>query len=239
MFVVEEVETFLAIARSGSLAEAARVVHASQSTVSYRLESLENRLGQTLVRPVRGRKGAALTPAGLHYRELAERWERLVSEAARLRGDEHATLAIGSVDAVSIHLFDPLLSELLRRLPQLRLTLETGLGGELCDRVVSSHIEVAFVSMSRCTPTCACDCSPSTRCSPCTAGPAPRPCGSPTSQSGNEIYLPWGPRFEPGAAQRMLSEPTRTVAKARSLPPISARAERVGYWFLSSWLTTS
>jgi DNA-binding transcriptional LysR family regulator len=220
MFVVEEVETFLAIARSGSLAEAAQAVHASQSTVSYRLDNLENRLGRTLVMRARGRKGAALTPAGLHYRELAERWERLVSEAARLRGDEHATLAIGSVDAISIHLFDPLISELLRRLPQLRLTVETGLGGELSDRVVSSHLDVAFVFYEPVHADLRVRLLAEYPMLAMHHGPPTRPLPLADVTSGNEIYLPWGPRFDLWRERHMLGEPTHTVAKAHSLPPI-------------------
>ncbi|MDN3059048.1 LysR family transcriptional regulator [Streptomyces sp. SRF1] len=94
MFVVEEVETFLAIARSGNFAQAARIVHTSQSTVSYRLERLEKRLGRRLVLRARGAKGIGLTAAGQRYRDLAEQWERLVSEAARIRETPHAVLAV-------------------------------------------------------------------------------------------------------------------------------------------------
>ncbi|WP_103954567.1 LysR family transcriptional regulator [Nonomuraea solani] len=47
-----------------------RLVHTSQSTVGYRLDRLEKRLGQTLVLRARGTKGIGLTPAGRRYLDL-------------------------------------------------------------------------------------------------------------------------------------------------------------------------
>ncbi|GAA2329273.1 hypothetical protein GCM10010376_56930 [Streptomyces violaceusniger] len=228
MFVVEEVETFLAIARSGSLAQAARIVHTSQSTVSYRLERLEKRLGRRLVLRARGAKGIGLTAAGERYRELAEQWERLVGEAARIREAPDAALAVGGADAISIYVFDSLVAELRARLPQLRLTLESGRSTALCDRVVAGHLDVAFVfyepvhtdlrvrPLAR-YPMLAAVNSPSMDDAyRGAAGALPL---SALSQS-NEIYLPWGPDYDLWRERNLLREPVHTVTMVHTLLPL-------------------
>lgn len=224
MFVIEEVETFLAIARSGSLTQAARIVHASQSTVSYRLDCLEKRLGQTLVLRARGTKGIGLTLAGRRYLDLAEQWEHLVGEAARIRADQEAALAMGSSDAVNIYLLDPLVSELLHRSPRLHLTLETGRGDELSDRVVSGHLDVAFVFYE--------PFHTDLRVRVLARYPmvAVFREQAPGLGSGeitldrlagrDEIYLPWGPDYDLWRERHRLREPAHTVTRAHSLAPV-------------------
>ncbi|MBO3682115.1 LysR family transcriptional regulator [Streptomyces sp. NEAU-YJ-81] len=225
---MEETETFLAIARSGSLAQAARIVHISQSTVSYRLERLEKRLGRRLVHRARGAKSIELTAAGQRYRELAEQWELLVSKAARIREVPHASLAMGGTDAISIYLFDTLVGELSARLPQVRLTLETGRSGALCDRVVAGHLDVAFVfykpvhtdlrvrTLAHYPMVAAVNDPEERAAAEHDAEPLPL-----TALSGlNEVYLPWGPDYDLWRERNLLREPAHSVTMVHALPPV-------------------
>lgn len=234
MFVVDEVETFLAIVRTGGLARAARTVHASQSTISYRLDCLEKRLGQRLVLRARGAKGIRLTDAGRQYLELAERWEQLVSQAARIRGHHHPKLAIGTADAISIYLLDPLIARLCDDLPDLDLTVETGRGGELADRVVAGQLDVAMVFY---------DCVhidlrvrelinyPMVVVF--SAEESARGIGDERRigefVNGREIYLPWGPDFDQWRRRSRLPAPAHTVTKAHSM---AALLRTPGTWAL-------
>ena len=61
--------TFLAVVESGSFIEAANLVHVTQSTVSSRIKTLEDLIGQTLF--VRTKAGAKLTRAGLQFQKHA------------------------------------------------------------------------------------------------------------------------------------------------------------------------
>ena len=76
--------TFLAIVETGSLVRAAEVMHVSQSTVTARLKSLEEELGQPLIR--RRKSGAQLTPAGERLRRYAstisDLWQQARQETA-------------------------------------------------------------------------------------------------------------------------------------------------------------
>ncbi|MDZ7802607.1 LysR family transcriptional regulator [Thiohalophilus sp.] len=68
---IEQARTFLAITANGSFLEAAHQLHLTQSTVSARLQRLEQELGARLF--VRNRAGASLTPAGRRFLDYAKR----------------------------------------------------------------------------------------------------------------------------------------------------------------------
>lgn len=64
------IDTFLAVVESGNLNKAAERLNVTQSTVTARLDSLDEALGQKLL--VRSRKGAQLTKAGFAFQRHAE-----------------------------------------------------------------------------------------------------------------------------------------------------------------------
>ena len=59
---ITALQTFLAIVDTGSLVRASQVLHVTQSTVTARLKSLEDEIGQQLLN--RQKSGTTLTPAG-------------------------------------------------------------------------------------------------------------------------------------------------------------------------------
>lgn len=63
-------QTFLAVVETGALNKAAERLNVTQSTISARLDALEETLGQPLL--VRSRRGAQLTRAGFAFRPHAE-----------------------------------------------------------------------------------------------------------------------------------------------------------------------
>lgn len=76
---IEQARTFLAIAAHGSFLEAASRLHVTQSTVSARIQHLENDLGARLF--VRNRSGANLTPAGRRFLHHAKTLVLTVEQA--------------------------------------------------------------------------------------------------------------------------------------------------------------
>ena len=77
---IEQARTFLAITAHGSFLEASRQLHLTQSTVSARIQRLEEELGTRLF--IRNRSGASLTPSGQRFLEHAKRLV-LTAEQAR------------------------------------------------------------------------------------------------------------------------------------------------------------
>ncbi|HEY9050605.1 MAG TPA: LysR family transcriptional regulator, partial [Gammaproteobacteria bacterium] len=77
---IEQARTFLTIAAHGSFLEAARQLHLTQSTVSARIQRLEEELDARLF--IRNRSGASLTQSGRRFLEHAKRLV-LTAEQAR------------------------------------------------------------------------------------------------------------------------------------------------------------
>ncbi len=93
---IDQARTFLAITAHGSFLAAAGQLHLTQSTVSARIQRLEEELGARLF--VRNRSGASLTTAGRRFLEHAKRLV-LTEEQARhevgLPSRYRATIRIG------------------------------------------------------------------------------------------------------------------------------------------------
>jgi len=85
---LSELKTFLAIIETGSLVRASEKLNVTQSTVTARLKSLEQELGQTLVN--RRKSGASLTAAGVRLSRYAstisDLWQQARSEIALPQG---------------------------------------------------------------------------------------------------------------------------------------------------------
>jgi DNA-binding transcriptional LysR family regulator len=71
--------TFLAVVSTGSFVEAAQRLHVTQSTVSSRIQRLEEELGAELF--VRNKAGTTLTPAGRQFQRYASTLTRTVEQA--------------------------------------------------------------------------------------------------------------------------------------------------------------
>ncbi|TCJ12229.1 LysR family transcriptional regulator [Parasulfuritortus cantonensis] len=93
---IDQARTFLAIAATGSFVEAAQRLHLTQSTISARIQRLEEELGARLF--VRNRAGAVMTTAGRRFDEYAKRL-LVTAEQARhhvgLPSRYRATLRVG------------------------------------------------------------------------------------------------------------------------------------------------
>ena len=95
---ITSLETFVAIVDTGSLVRASERLHVTQSTVTTRLNALEEDLGQTLLH--RQKSGAVMTLAGLKFKRYAEAmldlWQKARSETA-LPGSVNHICNIGCI----------------------------------------------------------------------------------------------------------------------------------------------
>lgn len=92
----ELARTFLAVIAAGSFVEAAEKLHVTQSTVSMRIQRLEQTLGAELF--VRNKAGTTLTPAGRQFQRHAALLTRTVEQARHEIGTVsgfRATLTVG------------------------------------------------------------------------------------------------------------------------------------------------
>jgi LysR family transcriptional regulator, flagellar master operon regulator len=92
----ELARTFLAVIAGGNFVEAAQRLHVTQSTVSTRIQRLEEALGAELF--VRNKAGTTLTPAGRQFQRHAALLTRIVEQARQEVGivsGFRATLTVG------------------------------------------------------------------------------------------------------------------------------------------------
>ena len=101
-----DVRIFFAVAESGSLNGAARILGMTQPTIGRRMEDLEIRLGARLF--YRSPRGVTLTPAGDTMRRLASGMARLgesiVRDVAGKDRDEAGQVTLAAPDGVAGYL---------------------------------------------------------------------------------------------------------------------------------------
>lgn len=142
----ELARTFLTVVTTGRLIAAAEKLHVSQSTISARLQTLEDQLGVKLF--VRQKAGAQLTPAGRRFQRHAATLVRTV-EAARhemgMPSGYQAALTIGG----RFGLWEDLLLDWLPRFrnqnPDIAVRAQIGFEDELMYGLMEGQIDVALM----------------------------------------------------------------------------------------------
>jgi len=140
-------QTFRAIARSGSFTQAADELGCVQSNVTARIRKLEDRLGVALFE--RDGRAARLSAAGGRLEGYAERIISLIEEAESVVADidgERAGLRLGSLENTAATRLPALVKRLYQRFPDAPLSLTTGTTDELVGAVLDRKLDAAFVA---------------------------------------------------------------------------------------------
>lgn len=123
----DDVRVFLAIARTGTLGAAGRLLRQSQPTMGRRLKALEASLGQVLFQRTPG--GFVLTDEGSAVLAHAERMESdAMSFTRQLDGTDtqlEGMLRVSASDWFGLHVLAPVCTELTRRHPRVTVELLT------------------------------------------------------------------------------------------------------------------
>jgi LysR family transcriptional regulator, flagellar master operon regulator len=150
---IDQARTFLTIAAHGSFLEAARRLHLTQSTVSARIQRLEEELGVRLF--VRNRAGAALTPGGRRFAEYAKRLV-LTAEQARhhvgLPSRYRATLRIGGRIALWDGLLPAWMGWMRRQAADVAIRAEIGFEEDLMGRLIEGSLDIGLMYSPRHSP---------------------------------------------------------------------------------------
>lgn len=123
----EAIRCFVAVARRGSLSEAAEELGMSIPTISRRIDSLEAQLGLKLL--MRGPRGASLTEAGQAILQVAEPGARHLSQVARRaralqEGPNLPAVRISATEGVVADILAPRLASLRALDPAIAIDLE-------------------------------------------------------------------------------------------------------------------
>lgn len=142
----ELARTFLAVVAAGNFIGASRRLNVAQSTVSTRMQALEESLGSILF--VRNKAGAVLTPAGRQFQRHASDLVRTVERARQDIGVARGYEAVLTV-AGRFGLWEQLLLQWLPRMrrqaPRVSIRAEVGFEADLMQGLVEGRIDIGVM----------------------------------------------------------------------------------------------
>lgn len=187
----ELARTFLAVVATGSFVSAAQRLHVTQSTVSVRIQRLEQSLGAELF--VRNKGGAVLTSAGRQFQRHATVLTRTVAQARQDIGSVSgfgATLTVGG----RLGLWEDLLLRWLpiysRLAPDVAVRALIGFEADLMDGLIEGRTDIGVMYTPQSRPGLTVEplleerlVMVSTRADP------------PREPKSDYVYVDWGPEF--------------------------------------------
>lgn len=150
---IDQARTFLAITAHGSFLEASKHLHLTQSTISARIQRLEEELGTRLF--VRNRSGASLTIAGRRFIDYAK---RLVITADQARDDiglpeqYRASLRVGGRIALWEGFLPQWVGWMRQQASDIVIHSEIGFEEDLMQRLIEGSLDLALMYTPRHTP---------------------------------------------------------------------------------------
>jgi DNA-binding transcriptional LysR family regulator len=142
----ELARTFLSVVAAGSFVKAAERLFVTQSTVSARIQSLEEHLGCQLF--VRNKGGTSLTRAGRLFQRHATTLMRTVEQARQdvgVRAGFRASLTIGARIGLWEGLLLGALAKIRAAAPDVALRAEIGFEDDLMAGLVEGRIDVGVM----------------------------------------------------------------------------------------------
>jgi len=138
--------TFLIIAETGSFIDAARRMNIAQSTVSARMQTLEDLLGQPLFE--RSKTGAVLTAAGQQFQKHALALVRIWQHAQLEVGiaEQHRDhLSVGAVNSLWDGFLLRWVSTMRETIPDIAVSASAGFAPGLIQRLVEGTLDLAVM----------------------------------------------------------------------------------------------
>lgn len=142
----ELARTFLAVVSAGNFVAAAERLHVTQSTVSARIQTLEQQLRCVLF--VRNKAGASLTAAGRQFQKHASMLVRTVEQARHEVGiaqDFSATLTVGGRIGLWEEYLLRWLPAMRAEMPHVAVRAESALEPELMQGLVEGRIDIGVM----------------------------------------------------------------------------------------------
>jgi DNA-binding transcriptional LysR family regulator len=143
---LRQLDTFLAVARTGSFHGAARQLNSTQPAVSTRIAQLEQTLGVRLFD--RTTRTCQLTPRGLSLVNHAVRVFAATSDLKLGVGDRDiiaGVVRLGVVDTIAMTCLAEIVSKVQSRLPLVDLVIDVNLSDALVAKLLSGQLDLACV----------------------------------------------------------------------------------------------
>jgi LysR family transcriptional regulator, flagellar master operon regulator len=201
---VELARTFLEVVTTGSFVAAAERLHVTQSTVSTRIQALEQELGRPLF--LRNKAGAVLTPAGTQFQRHAiaiiRLWEQARQDASVPAGHT-ALLRIGGEAGLWNRLLYKWVPWMRANARNVALRCELGLSDGLIHNLVEGLLDIGVMYAPQSRPGLVVDVLVQEELVLLEA-PAPAEQDWP----GDHIYVDWGQEFHRSHRLRFPDRPS-------------------------------
>jgi DNA-binding transcriptional LysR family regulator len=187
----ELARTFLSVVAAGNFVRAAERLFVTQSTVSARIQSLEQQLGCQLF--VRNKGGTTLTRAGRLFQKHATTLMRTVEQARQdvgVREGFRASLTLGARIGIWEGLLLGALAKIRARVPDLALRAEIGFEDDLMTALVEGRVDIGVMYTPQSRPGLHVELLLEEELVLVSSEPAdaPRP-------GTDYVYVDWGPEF--------------------------------------------
>ncbi|PWC20249.1 hypothetical protein DDT52_10315 [Brenneria roseae subsp. roseae] len=138
-------KTFLTIVNAGSINKSAEELFVAQSTVTKRLQVLENELGFDLFERNKGIREIKLTEAGNSFLEIAEKWYDFFLEIENVKANEsRINITIGCLNSINFAIFTPLYRELINHESKMNVKIVTTHSIDIFGLIEKRLIDVGF-----------------------------------------------------------------------------------------------
>jgi DNA-binding transcriptional LysR family regulator len=138
-------QSFVAVAECGSMAEAARRLDLTPAAVAARIRTLEEELGVALV--IRSGRAVKPTEAGLQILDQSRGVVRSVTDlrAAAVDRDGLGQLRLGSFFSAATSIVSPVLEKLYADHPELSVFVDVGHSVDISAKVMAGELDAAIV----------------------------------------------------------------------------------------------
>jgi LysR family carnitine catabolism transcriptional activator len=143
---IRQLHCFVAVARSGSFAEACILLHLSQPALSIAIRNLESEIGGKLLE--RSTRAVALTPEGERFLPVVQRllgdWERSLEDVRNLFALRRGKLDIAAVPTFASSLLPGVLARYHRQYPDINITVHDVITEDVVDMVREGRVELGI-----------------------------------------------------------------------------------------------
>lgn len=139
---LKSIHSFVAVAETGSMTDAALQLNVSHSAVSQAIKSLEHQVGQPLFQRV-GRNVVLNAAGRKYYKQVAPALEQIVLATRQLvREQQSHRLTLNMVNSLAMHWWIPRVHRFNQFAPQLDIRISTLIG---CFMLENEGVDVAII----------------------------------------------------------------------------------------------
>ncbi|MDR0260172.1 MAG: LysR family transcriptional regulator [Comamonas sp.] len=144
---LQQIETFVAVAETGSFSKAAMLSDTAQPALSRQVRALEMELRETLL--IRTGRGVTLTEAGRRLLEHSHAILQHVAQAKEDLGCERdepvGRIVVGLPPSLARRLTLPLIDAFSRQMPKARVAIVEGLSVQMAEWLASGRMDLGLV----------------------------------------------------------------------------------------------